>query len=502
MNRLDMINKIRKLAEAGPGTKVTSTSPNSGTAPSGEATPSSKADISAIQNVMREISDMVKENVGSTYGGKDYQNTGSPAAQTKTRDAFDNFFVQNYMADKEDLRTRPANFGTDPLIKGDKQKPKSLTSAIWMSNIMDTVARTGNSLKERSEDGVWGFRTDQAFVSIVAFTQSAFELMEDLGVGGTFYTRDQLKQLIDLKEQVARTAQATGGAHVKIIKPKVLQKIAENFGFLFRFYENFYRKTVRNEYFSRFIDGSSPLAEYSANPARSTDLDEEEKNALSAAKGTDYTPYSMSTEDTARLQQLEAYKEKATTDLNNTLGRPDVLEQTKKDFAREVKEGLAKADQEISEINGRNAANEQDSYLKSEKQVRLKFSQPITTQIKQLDKSESNSEDPYALKPVTIDSIPLSALDNKTSFESWFKSVGFEAGGTKDQTKIALLKAIQARLNSQKSDYVSKPSVSNTSIIDGFKKWGDEHSNKTPAAPLPPIKPSNQAPRHSTNRGR
>ncbi len=436
----------------------------------------SKDSIRKMQELLIDISKTVNEKVNVMHGQEDFARNPNAAERGKAKDAFNNFFVQNYMQQKDNGKTRASNFGTDPTITDPKKKKTSETGAWRMSNIMNTVSRIGSAIKESREDGIWAFRTQTSLRDVTIFTQCILEMLMDFGMNDTTYSEADLKALQGFVAQYDALPRIPNTpSQEKRVPQSLVQAVIKNITPLHTLYQKFYAKTIDNPFFADFIDGSAAFAEYGKTSEDPHQLDEQEQNALkeSATSSVPSDDQRIKRQHAEiNLQNCKAMMEKAVwhaNQINNTAGL------TAEEMNRRTEPYRQQYEKASSQMKGYQAQLDQLTYEEGEKQTKLTFSPPIKTSFKAMNEDGAPSN-------IQISSIPLSALQDQNAFQSWAKQYA-EYGGNTPQVMAQLLSAIQAKLDQQPTKYVSSPGKAKPQVASGPtntpKGWSSPLSSET-----------------------
>ncbi len=174
-------------------------------------------------------------------------------------DPFGDFIVQQYVA-------------TDPIgkqylnvdVAGKKERSDASINDSSLRGMIDTISRVGTkgvNAGEKSVDGVWAHRTDNALAGILTLTNAMLNFARDLKVA-VRYTQQELDAFKAAVPKVY-TAITDKGAAAKEVTPHVNAAT--------QFFQELKKAVLNNREVRQYIDQKKPFASYPKSSKKSTE---------------------------------------------------------------------------------------------------------------------------------------------------------------------------------------------------------------------------------------
>lgn len=110
---------------------------------------------------------------------------------------FNDFIAEQYLGGLDDSK-KGVEWTTDREVTTYPGKSKTQTDIYELDAVMDTLRRIGIGTNEFRDDGVWGFRTDNALRNMLGFAYALLQLEGDFGLQNPHYTLDNWKEFSSL----------------------------------------------------------------------------------------------------------------------------------------------------------------------------------------------------------------------------------------------------------------------------------------------------------------
>jgi hypothetical protein len=241
-----MQQAILNLADVASATDVTSMSGNQ----SGKLTGNQTRAIPVVDDKNIKPGDLTKDQAADlnaqTKDDKNYLG-GS--------DAFGNFITQNYLKNSPFIGKQYLN--TD--VSGQENRQSASIKPTNLRGIIDTIKRVGspNAKGEKSVDGLWQTRTNNALHVIRDLVSAMLSFTKDMNIKVPGYTEDDLKKF--------RVPESYNDMKSSEEISSIAKGLTLHLNAMIKFFENLNAQIFNNKDFRKYIDQKEPFAKYTRN---------------------------------------------------------------------------------------------------------------------------------------------------------------------------------------------------------------------------------------------
>lgn len=191
-----------------------------------------------------DVTNMKGNQTGKEQSGKEYLGGSDP---------FGSFLAQNYLNDSDPVGKQYVNVD----VAGNNNRDKASIEDTGLRGIIDSIKRIGTpgAMGEKSVDGVWQTRTNNALKNIYALGYAMLHLANDMGLALPGLDDNKLSELKKLiPENYTNVSQNEMGARAKALTAQI-KDLTLVFG-------SFKKFVIDNKQYRSYIDQKKSFVQY------------------------------------------------------------------------------------------------------------------------------------------------------------------------------------------------------------------------------------------------
>lgn len=218
--------------------------------------------VKEMQKAMQNLADAVlSDSQSQTMAFKPRDANQPHATQQKVvaKKGFNDFIAEQYLGTLDDDK-KGVEWTTDKSVTTHPAKSQTQTDIYELDVVMDTLRRIGTGSKEFSDDGKWGFRTNNALKNIMSFAYALLELEGDFGLKNQDYNLANWKVLNTI---LSSYTVSDRGVNLSMEEQEnKAEKIVKHLKAITKLYADFRRQVYSRPQFRPLLEGDRSFESY------------------------------------------------------------------------------------------------------------------------------------------------------------------------------------------------------------------------------------------------